>query len=42
MEVATTEEYNPIRQDTRSNKETGERELRFYGKEPLFNYGMIP
>jgi len=42
MEVATTEEFNPVKQDTRKNKKTGEQELRFYGKEPLFNYGMMP
>jgi hypothetical protein len=42
MEVATDEEYNPVKQDTRKNKKTGEKELRYYGKEPPFNYGMIP
>ena len=42
MEVATTEEFNPVKQDTRKNRHTGERELRTYGKEPPFNYGMMP
>ena len=42
MEVATTEEYNPVKQDTRVNKHSGQRELREYGKVPPFNYGMIP
>lgn len=42
MEVVTTEEFNPVKHDTVKNKQTGERELRYYAKEPPFNYGMIP
>ena len=42
MEVATTEENNPVKQDTRKNKTTGEKELRSYGIQPVFNYGMFP
>ena len=42
MEVATTEEMNPVKQDTRKNKTTGELELRSYAVKPIFNYGMFP
>ena len=42
LEVATTEENNPILQDTRVDKKSGATILRFYGKHTLFNYGMIP
>ncbi|KAF4727877.1 hypothetical protein FOZ62_017315, partial [Perkinsus olseni] len=37
FEVATKEPHNPIRQDTKSDGK-----LRFYGKEPCFNYGALP
>lgn len=39
-EVSLTEEYNPIKQDTR--KKNDQEELRFYARFPLFNYGMLP
>jgi inorganic pyrophosphatase len=41
-EIATKEQFNPIKQDTRTNKTTGERELRYYAQFPLFNYGCLP
>ncbi|EER02874.1 conserved hypothetical protein [Perkinsus marinus ATCC 50983] len=37
FEVATKEVHNPIRQDRRSDGR-----LRYYGKEPSFNYGALP
>lgn len=42
MEVATTEEHTPIKQDVKKHKETGEKYLRHYMLNPCFNYGMIP
>ena len=42
MEVATDEENNPVKQDVKKNKQTGERYLRHYMLNPCFNYGMIP
>ncbi|CDW81516.1 inorganic pyrophosphatase [Stylonychia lemnae] len=42
MEVATTEELTPVKQDIKKDKQSGQQVLRFYGKEPPFNYGMIP
>lgn len=42
MEVDTTSEYNPVIQDIKKDKETGQMVLRHYGVEPMFNYGMIP
>lgn len=42
MEVSTTEEYNPVKQDTKKDKVTGEKIPRHYGKDPCFNYGMMP
>jgi len=42
MELATDEPNNPIKQDTRKNKITGEKELRYYARFPLFNYGFLP
>lgn len=42
MEVATDEEHNPIKQDTKKDKKTGEKYLRHYMLNPCFNYGMIP
>lgn len=42
MELATDEPLNPIKQDTRKNKLTGELELRYYAWFPLFNYGFLP
>ena len=41
-EVCLSEAHNPIKQDTRKNKLTGEQELRYYARFPLFNYGMLP
>ena len=41
-EVSLEEPHNPIKQDVRSNKATGETELRYYARFPLFNYGMLP
>ena len=42
MEVDTTDEYNPIVQDVKKDRESGKMVLRHYGVEPMFNYGMIP
>lgn len=42
MEVATDEEHNPIKQDTKKDKKTGEKYLRNYMLNPCFNYGCIP
>ena len=42
MEVATDERYNPIKQDVKVDKKTGEAYLRHYMLNPCFNYGMIP
>jgi len=42
MEVATDEEYNPVKQDVKKNKQTGEKYLRHYMLDPCFNYGMLP
>lgn len=42
FEVNLKEEYNPIKQDTKKNKDTGKVELRNYAIYPLFNYGMLP
>ncbi len=42
MELNTEETKNPIMQDTIINQETKEKELRFYAKLPLFNYGLLP
>ena len=42
MEVETDCEHNPIVQDQKKNKQTGEKYLRHYGLNPGFNYGMIP
>jgi inorganic pyrophosphatase len=42
MEVATNEKDNPIKQDVKENKETGDPYLRHYMLNPCFNYGMIP
>ena len=33
---------NPIVQDTRKNRYTGEKELRYYTMFPYFNYGFVP
>ena len=42
FEVSLKEEFNPLKQDTKKNRETGKVELRYYAKYPLFNYGMLP
>lgn len=42
MEVATDEEWNPIKQDTNIHKWSKKEQLRCYGRFPLFNYGMLP
>lgn len=42
FEVSLKEEFNPLKQDTKKNPETGKVELRYYAKFPLFNYGMLP
>ena len=34
--MATDEKWNPIKQDTKKGK------LRFYGIDPVFNYGCLP
>lgn len=36
------EPHNPIMQDTKKNKFTKQKFLRFYKLTPLFNYGFIP
>ncbi len=35
-------EGNPIVQDTRKSRYTGQKELRFYAMFPYFNYGFFP
>jgi len=42
MEVATDEKFNPIKQDVKKDKKTGEKYLRHYMLDPIFNYGMLP
>ena len=42
MEVETTRKSNPVVQDQKKDKKTGEKYLRHYGIEPVFNYGMVP
>lgn len=42
MEVETTRKSNPVVQDQKKDKKTGEKYLRHYGLLPMFNYGMIP
>lgn len=42
MEVETDLVGNPIVQDQKKDKKTGEKYLRHYGLNPCFNYGMIP
>jgi len=42
FEVSLKEPHNPIKQDTRKNKHTGNHELRYYAQFPLFNYGCLP
>ena len=41
-EMSLTEPFNPLKQDTRKNPRTGEKELRYYARFPLFNYGFLP
>jgi len=42
MEIETTMQYNPIVQDQKKDKTTGELKLRHYALPPPFNYGAIP
>lgn len=42
FEVCLSEEFNPIKQDTRKNRYTSTKEIRHYARFPLFNYGMLP
>lgn len=42
LEISTTEPFNPIRQDLAKSRHTGELQLRYYAKFPIFNYGIIP
>ena len=42
MEVATDEEFNPVKQDVKKDKKTGMRYLRQYMLNPCVNYGMLP
>ena len=42
MELATDEEFNPIKQDMKKSWISGEKELWYYAKFPYFNYGFIP
>ena len=42
MEVETTMKHNPIVQDQKKDKKTGQKVLRHYALPPPFNYGMIP
>mmetsp|Transcript_6356 Transcript_6356/g.7161 ORF Transcript_6356/g.7161 Transcript_6356/m.7161 type:complete len:266 (+) Transcript_6356:26-823(+) len=42
MECVLEETHNPLKQDTRKNKYTKEKELRYYAQFPLFNYGFLP
>jgi inorganic pyrophosphatase len=41
-EVETGLEWNPVVQDQKKDKKTGELKLRHYGIPPVFNYGCIP
>jgi 3'-phosphoadenosine 5'-phosphosulfate synthase len=34
--------FNPIMQDTTTDKATGKQKLRSYVKPPKFNYGFVP
>ncbi len=42
MEVALDEINNPVKQDVKKDKKTGELYLRHYMLNPVFNYGMLP
>jgi inorganic pyrophosphatase len=42
MEMSKHETHNPIRQDIKINKLTGQTYLRYYKHTPFFNYGFIP
>lgn len=42
MEMCKNETHNPIKQDVKKNKITGEEYLRHYKLVPTFNYGFIP
>ena len=40
--MSATEQYNPVKQDTNQSRHTGELQLRYYAKFPIFNYGILP
>jgi inorganic pyrophosphatase len=42
FEMSTNETHNPIKQDVKRNKLTGQTYLRYYKHTPIFNYGFIP
>lgn len=43
MELCKEEAHHPLKQDTRKSKYSeNERELRYYARFPLFNYGFFP
>lgn len=42
LELAGNEEFNPIKQDIKKNKQTGDPYLREYAVDPPFNYGFLP
>jgi inorganic pyrophosphatase len=41
-EMSKNETHNPIKQDIKRNKLTGQAYLRYYKSTPFFNYGFIP
>jgi inorganic pyrophosphatase len=42
LEMCKSETHNPIKQDSKTNKLTGQTYLRYYKLTPYFNYGFIP
>lgn len=42
LELSKDETHNPIKQDIKKQKLTGQQYLRFYKLTPNFNYGFIP
>lgn len=42
LEISANEPYNPVKQDTNKSRHTGELQLRYYAKFPIFNYGILP
>jgi len=42
LEVDPKAKHNPVKQDTNKSRHSGEKQLRYYAKFPMFNYGMLP